>query len=813
MFISCNYRNNIKKITIYIFFLGLSLLVSCNKNKENDSNSHLQKGIEYINKGELTKAKLEIKSSSQSGKETAETYYYMALLDEKNQHFKGMKENLLKTVELAPDYIDARIKLGKVQVLFGETDNAMSQAEFILKKTGQNVEALELKASVLIKQKKTAEALDIIDHILIDNPHNTDALSLKALIYMDKENYSQALALIEDAKKSDPTNIGLDFFKIQLDAKTKNIDAVMADYEKLVSLHPENSEYKITLAKIYVQAAKIKEAEKLLFSLIESEPNNVKSKLLVLDFLSATALDKVDKQFKLFLDFHKDQPRTLLELAKWMIARRNFEAATPALQRVIELEEDSSVGLSAKIIFAKMEFDNKNFDATSKIVNEILDANPNYDDAKVLEARIFLIKENYDAAISLLNRVIWSKEGAEEANLLLGQIFIIKGDLKKADQYFSNALESNPANIQALNYLYDKAMSTNDIKAGKAIIEKALVIRPNSIVFLEKMANINLLEHDWEKAKAIIQKIATSPDPLANNVASYLLAQVLQGQGSYQKAIDIYKTLLKVFPENSDALGNMARCYEKLNKRSDMINYLNELLAINPQNIPAGILQVDLLLLNKEFDKSELLLTNLIKTNVKVPQLYVSLASIYFNKKDVDHAISVYEDGLIKNPGDIKLALSLANLYEHQGKYDEAISIYETLLKTNPSLDIAANNLAAILSEHYVDENSLKKAVQLADKFKHSNKPFYKDTYAWSLIKTGNINEGLKTLTEIVTASPKIPVFRYHLGVAYYMNGNNSLAMNEINQAIELDNKVGFFQDRKNAEKLLNEIIHKIKGS
>jgi len=39
------------------------------------------------------------------------------------------------------------------------------------------------------------------------------------------------------------------------------------------------------------------------------------------------------------------------------------------------------------------------------------------------------------------------------------------------------------------------------------------------------------------------------------------------------------------------------------------------------------------------------------------------------------------------------------------------------------------------------------------------------------------------------------------------------LAMNEINQAIELDNKVGFFQDRKNAEKLLNEIIHKIKGS
>ena len=811
MFTPLDYRSTNKKLTFLTYFLAFNLLLGCDK--ADDSKNHLQKGVEYLNKGELEKAKLEIKSSSQAGKETAETYYYMALLDEKNQHFRGMKENLLKTVELAPDYSDARIRLGKVQVLFGETDNAMIQAETILKKSGQNLEALVLKASVLIKQKKPTEALAIIDHILKDNPHNTEALSLKAMIYMEKENYSQALALIEEAKKSDPNNIGLDFFKIQLDAKTKNIDAVMADYENLVTSHPENREFKVTLAKLYVQVGKAKEAENVLFTLIESEPNNVQTKTLVLDFLSATSVDRVDQQFQKFTDFHKAQPRALLELANWMIARRNFEAAKPALNQVIELEEDSSVGLSAKILLAKMEFENKHFDAVSKIVAEVLDANPNYDDAKILEARLFLVKEDYDAAIALLNRVIWSKEGSEEANLLLAQIFLIKSDLKKADQHFSSVLETNPANLQALNYLYDKALSANDIKSAKNIIEKALAIRPNNIVFLEKLANINLSERDWESAKMTAQKIANSPDPLANSVASYLLAKVLQGQGSYQQAIDIYKTLLKVFPENSDALGNMARCYEKLNKRSEMISYLNDLLAVNPQNIPAGILQVDLLLLNKEYDKGELLLTTLIKSHTKVPQLYTSLASIYLEKKEFKRAISVFQEGLNHNPDDIKLALSLADLYEQQGSFEAAVEIYEALLKTNPDLDIATNNLASVLNEHYVNEVDLKKAAHLAEKFKYSSQPYYKDTYAWSLIKTGNINEGLKVLTEIVTVSPKIPVFRYHLGVAYYMNGNNSLAMNEINQAIELDNKVGFFPDRKNAENLLNAIIHKIKGS
>ncbi|MDD1618486.1 MAG: tetratricopeptide repeat protein, partial [Methylococcaceae bacterium] len=283
----------------------------------------------------------------------------MALLNEKNRQFREMKENLLKTVDLAPTYTDARLKLGKVQLLFGEVDAAMEQAEFILKDSGQNLEAKALKASVLIRQKKQPEALSIIDNILKENPNHTDALSLKAMIYMEKGDYAQALALIDAAKKSDPNNIGLDFFNIQLNVKAKNINAVIANYEKLVASHPENQEFKVTLAKIYAQTGKSKEAEELLRSLVEAEPNNVQPKLLLLDFLSATAKEKVEEQFKLFTQRHKDQPRMLLDLANWMIARRNFEEAKAPLDRVIELEEDSIVGLSAKTLLAKIAFDNK----------------------------------------------------------------------------------------------------------------------------------------------------------------------------------------------------------------------------------------------------------------------------------------------------------------------------------------------------------------------------------------------------------------------------------------------------------------------
>ena len=148
------HHNNKKKLIVISIFSTLLLLQGCNK--EEDSKEHLQKGVEYINKGEYEKAKLEIKTASQSGKETAETYYYMALLNEKNRQFREMKENLLKTVELAPNYTDARLKLGKVQLLFGETDGAMEQAEFVLKDSGAESGGTGIKGFSTDQAEETA---------------------------------------------------------------------------------------------------------------------------------------------------------------------------------------------------------------------------------------------------------------------------------------------------------------------------------------------------------------------------------------------------------------------------------------------------------------------------------------------------------------------------------------------------------------------------------------------------------------------------------------------------------------------------------
>ncbi len=803
-----NIESDLKIKLISVFVVSTSLFLNgCSKE---DPKEHLQKGVDYFNKGEYEKAILELKTSNQTDKNIAETYYYLALLDEKNRQYKSMSENLKKTIELAPTHNEARLKLGKVQLLLGQPDLALEQAEIILKSENQNLDALLLKASVLMRQKKEADAQSIVEGVLKINSNHVDALLLSAVIYMEKDKLNEALTAINTAIKADAKNITLRLFKIELDAKFKNIDAVVGDYQELITLFPENQEFKITLAKIYAQTGKKQEAEDLLKGLITASPDNVKYKLLFLDFLNAAAPERVKDQFQQFTEQNKKQSKALLSFATWMIARKNYDDAKSVLNQVLKLDENTEQVLSAKMFLAKIAFDLKDFDTTKKISEEILTANNNYIDAKILQARLLLVKAQYDEAIDLLTKILWEKADSEEALVLLGQTFFVKGDQKQAEKQFLSALEINPANLTALIYVYDKALNTKDYDYAQKIIEKGLRFNPENIILLEKLAKVNLLAAKWDAAKEVVQRIGSNSNPQAKSLAKYLKGQIFQGQGEFVKAIAEYKDLLATVPSNLEILESMLRCYEGINKKSDMIVILNDLVAKDPRNVPANVVLSDLLATEKKFDQASAMLTGLLKEN-KSTEVYVELAKVKQAQGDNKSAISIFQDALKQNPDDVKLLLSLANLQELQGDFDSAVSTYEQILAKESGLEIAINNLASILTEHYASEESQKKAVLLAERFKDSTQPYYKDTYAWALIKQGDVFKGLNILSQIIVLAPDVPVFRYHLGVAHFKNGNNGAAIAELNQALMLAAKKGGFSDEKAAKELLNEIMVKTK--
>jgi Flp pilus assembly protein TadD len=65
------------------------------------------------------------------------------------------------------------------------------------------------------------------------------------------------------------------------------------------------------------------------------------------------------------------------------------------------------------------------------------------------------------------------------------------------------------------------------------------------------------------------------------------------------------------------------------------------------------------------------------------------------------------------------------------------------------------------------------------------------DTYGWSLVKVGRLDEGIASLNEAITVADNdlFPDLPYHLGVAYTRKGNFEAAERCLTQAMELFQK------------------------
>lgn len=799
-----------KKLKLYfpILLVGALLLSACDSPDETAEN-HLQKGKELFDKGEYDKANLELKTSNQSGDKQSETYYYMALLDEKNNNFKSMRENLLKTLELDANNLEARQKLGKVDLLFGDLDKALIEADFLLKANPSNEEAKLLKASVFIRQNKIDKATEIIDSVIGVNAKNIDALSLKAAIYFEDNQFEKSLQLIDSALLIDTKNLPLRLFKIKINAKQNNLDAVVEDYKQLIDLYPDADNFKLSLASIYSMTDKLQPAESLLREMMEKKQDNVEPKIVLLEFLNAKAKDRVSSEFKSMMDKTKLKPAAMLELSKWMLVSGFSEEASSGLKQVSDLEENSNIGLTAKTILAEIDLNNKDFEKVETAVSAILATNSDFIEASLLKARLLLSQNKIEDAIEVLNKAVWTKNDSDNAYMLLGQAYIMKNDPKQADKNFKQALELNPANIQAFTPVYNSYLQANQKEMARQYLDKALKTKPNQIVLLTNKADLDVSEKKWDDAQETVQRIALFSKN--KSVPLYLKANILQGKGQYIEAIKLYEDLLNDFPSHLNSMVNLVRSYEALKQREKSLSFMEAHYKKHKEDMTVlGVLS-DLYMANKDYSKARDLLLNQIKvTPDKSVPLYLALAKVEaVLQKSANGAKETYLKALQTNPDNPQILMALADLYDQLGAKNDARMIYEKIVEKYPDANLAINNLAALLLESTVNEDVVK-GLALAERFKDNENVFLQDTYAWGLVKNGKNQEGLKVLESLIVKEPKMAELRYHLGVAHLNNGNKATAAIELKQSIALSEKQQrSFTGKDEVIKILKELEHK----
>jgi tetratricopeptide (TPR) repeat protein len=122
--------NNLKTISLAIVLM--TGLAGCGSSADSAA-GFIDSGKKLLAQDKPEKARLEFKNAIQVDPKVVESYYQLALLDEKAKSWKAMFANLSKVEQLDEKHHDAVIKLGQLYLLSGELDKALERANKVIK--------------------------------------------------------------------------------------------------------------------------------------------------------------------------------------------------------------------------------------------------------------------------------------------------------------------------------------------------------------------------------------------------------------------------------------------------------------------------------------------------------------------------------------------------------------------------------------------------------------------------------------------------------------------------------------------------------
>jgi tetratricopeptide (TPR) repeat protein len=180
---------------------------------------------------------------------------------------------------------------------------------------------------------------------------------------------------------------------------------------------------------------------------------------------------------------------------------------------------------------------------------------------------------------------------------------------------------------------------------------------------------------------------------------------------AWDLAIECYRQAIELNPQDYRAYLNLARIYSKIGKQAEFIEYISLALSIKP-NVAAA---VDYLHLgNAWFDREQLeraisSYRQAIALKPNYGKAYHRLGTVLSKQGKSERAIASYDKAIELNPEDATAYYSLGNELENQPRWDGAVKAYSRVLQLEPRFPNASGKLNYALSKKIEFELASKK--------------------------------------------------------------------------------------------------------
>ena len=303
---------------------------------------------------------------------------------------------------------------------------------------------------------------------------------------------------------------------------------------------------------------------------------------------------------------------------------------------------------------------------------------------------------------------------------------------------------------------------------GDSLIDQLstqLVKSPDDIDLLYQRASVYYEKDEFEASIQDLEK-AMSIDSLQPKIYHLLADNYLDYYRS-REAVEMMKTVTRLFPESIPSLLKLSEMQMILNQNENSIFTVNEILRLSPQNNEA----------------------------------YFMLGMNFRAIGELDRAINSFQTAVENDPEMVDAWLILGELHEKKGSKD-AVKFYDNAINIAPDKPEVLHSKAFYLQNN----GDIPGALEL---YKEINlkSPNYADAYLNAgIIHMDQDSLGLafEQMNLLAGVQPQNPLAYYYRGLIHNAYGNYEAA------AVDLQNSINISPDFQAAEELLAEVLAKV---
>ncbi|MGO8927538.1 MAG: tetratricopeptide repeat protein [Limisphaerales bacterium] len=703
--------------------VGLLLCLTAGCSAKARAERHLKRADKYFDAGQYAGAEVEYLVALQRQPANAHALARLGTVYYEEGRLGRAFAPLTNACALIPNDPDLRLKVASIYLAIGKIEEAREQVNFVLDQMPTNSEAPVLLVECAASRTNLDDARQRLEKLSQQVGDTAPVQLAFGTLHLRGGDLKAAETAFKRALTLDPKSSAAFFGLGTLRWAQNDLKGADSNLKTGADLAPPRSVRRLKYADFKIQTGNLAEGKRLLAEITKATPDYLPAWIRQADIaLAEKKYEDCDGLLKQALARDPASYEALLLKGRVMLSQNQAAKAIAEFERMSKIY-DRSPQVHYQLALAHLLGNDPA--KASQSLNQALLLQPDFDDAILLQARINIAREEIDSAISALTELLQRQPKLPQAHLELAAAYRAKGDLEAALATYRRLGEIYPKNpetplLSGLVYLQQ-----NQKEEARKAFARTLELAPSSLQALECLVDLDIMDQQFPAALERVQK-ALEQDP---------------------KSAGLQLLLAKIFAAQ------------------------------------------------KKIDQAEAALLKVIASDPNRPGAYMILARLYVENKQNDKALEELDQVLSATPADTTALTLKATIQDELKDFTAARATYEKLLAIRPDSYLALNNLAYLYAERF---GMLDQAYEMARKardmatYKPNRgtgaaesaagqsaeylKAFSADTLGWVVFKRGEYPYALSLFQESAAQLGAQPEVQFHLGLAYYMLGQEENA-------------------------------------